>query len=349
MSDEREREQPASWHGASVTAGGVAARTPTHGVPGLEPPPGPREYSPILIGRPHDTARSTPGFGPLSALPPPPGDRRPNSRFRAAAPPSRRLFFSPDAAAPAYNDPYMRPLDALTRHASSWGRLVTISVFAVLTAALVMAGLVGGDDRGAHRHLRRARHGQRHHARHRRRRPRHRRRRHPARCSQVSRTDRFAFGHPAEAERVVRGGDPARSARAARRRCSAAARVATACACPTTSPSTVRTDERQRVASSGYRGSARVDTTHGRRRLRRLLRLQPADARADAGDVRAVAACAPERLQLRSRQGRVDALVPPGRYRVDAESDDGQPQRPRRRRRRRTRRSRSRRSEQPAT
>ena len=32
----------------------------------------------------------------------------------------------------------MRPLDALTRHASSWGRLVTISVFAVLTAVLVM-------------------------------------------------------------------------------------------------------------------------------------------------------------------------------------------------------------------
>ena len=45
--------------------------------------------------------------------------------------------------------------------------------------------------------------------------------------------------------------------------------------------------------------------------------------RADAGDVRAVAACAPERLELRSRQGRVDALVPPGRYRVDAESDEG--------------------------
>jgi hypothetical protein len=45
--------------------------------------------------------------------------------------------------------------------------------------------------------------------------------------------------------------------------------------------------------------------------------------RALSGDVRTAAACAPERLQLRSRRGSVDALVPPGRYRVDAESDEG--------------------------
>ena len=41
------------------------------------------------------------------------------------------------------------------------------------------------------------------------------------------------------------------------------------------------------------------------------------------GDVRAVASCTPQRLQLRSRAGSVQALVPPGRYRVDAESDEG--------------------------
>ena len=37
----------------------------------------------------------------------------------------------------------------------------------------------------------------------------------------------------------------------------------------------------------------------------------------------ATAACAPERLELRSRTGDVRAVVPPGRYRIDADSDDG--------------------------
>src|SRR3954471_12533360 len=99
----------------------------------------------------------------------------------------------------------MRPLDALTRHASSWGRLVTISVFAVLTAALVMVvwwaatteertstyvvrGTVNGitldigdadvDIVGGRTHA----------------------------ALQVSPTGRFSFGHPAEAKRTVRSG-----------------------------------------------------------------------------------------------------------------------------------------------
>ena len=33
----------------------------------------------------------------------------------------------------------MRPVDALSRHASSWGWLVTVSAFALLTAGLAMA------------------------------------------------------------------------------------------------------------------------------------------------------------------------------------------------------------------
>jgi DUF4097 and DUF4098 domain-containing protein YvlB len=76
------------------------------------------------------------------------------------------------------------------------------------------------------------------------------------------------------------------------------------------------------VASTGYRGSARIDTTTGDVSFNGWCGFN-LQIRADAGDVRAVAACSPERLQLRSRQGRVDALVPPGRYRVDAESDEG--------------------------
>ena len=39
----------------------------------------------------------------------------------------------------------------------------------------------------------------------------------------------------------------------------------------------------------------------------------------------ATAACAPERLELRSRTGDVRGVVPPGRYRIDADSDEGAP------------------------
>ena len=37
----------------------------------------------------------------------------------------------------------------------------------------------------------------------------------------------------------------------------------------------------------------------------------------------AAASCAVERLELRSRTGDVRAVVPPGRYQLDAESDVG--------------------------
>src|SRR5436190_17560007 len=99
----------------------------------------------------------------------------------------------------------MRPVDALTRHASSWGWLVTVSAFSLLTAGLVLAvwwaatdeertatynvrgsvtgialdigeadlQIIGGGNQTA---------------------------------VQVSHSDRFAFGHPPEAARIVRGG-----------------------------------------------------------------------------------------------------------------------------------------------
>ena len=213
----------------------------------------------------------------------------------------------------------MRPLDALTRHASSWGRLVTISAFAVLTAALVMAvwwaatteertgtyivrgsvngitldigdadlNIVGGGTQAA---------------------------------LQVSRTDRFSFGHPAEAERVVRGGTlhlRSRCPAALVGSCSSSYRLLV----PDNVPITVKATSGD-VAATGYRGSARVDTTTGNVSFNGWCGFN-LQIRADAGDVRTAAACSPERLQLRSRSGSVDALVPPGRYRVDAESDEG--------------------------
>jgi hypothetical protein len=43
----------------------------------------------------------------------------------------------------------------------------------------------------------------------------------------------------------------------------------------------------------------------------------------EAGDVNAAADCSTERLELRSRSGDVRAVVPAGRYRIDAETDAG--------------------------
>jgi hypothetical protein len=213
----------------------------------------------------------------------------------------------------------MRPVDALTRHASSWGWLVTVSAFALLTAGLVMAvwwaatdeertatyqvrgsvtaitldigeanlQIVGGGSQAA---------------------------------LQVSHTDRYSFGHPAEAERVVRGGElrlRSRCPAALIGSCSSAYRLRV----PDNVPVRVRTTSGD-VSSSGYRGSATVDTTSGSVNFDGWCGFN-LQVRADVGDVRATAACTPQRLQLRSRAGSVQALVPPGRYRVDAESDEG--------------------------
>ena len=213
----------------------------------------------------------------------------------------------------------MRPVDALSRHASSWGWLVTVSAFALLTAGLVMAvwwaatdeertatyqvrgsvtaitldigeadlQIIGGGGQAA---------------------------------LQVSHTDRFSFNHPAEAERIVRGGElrlRSRCPAALIGSCSSAYRLRV----PDNVPVRVRTTSGD-VTSSGYRGSATVDTTSGSVNFDGWCGFN-LQVRADVGDVRAVAACTPQRLQLRSRAGSVQALVPPGRYRVDAESDEG--------------------------
>ena len=213
----------------------------------------------------------------------------------------------------------MRLFDSLTRHASSWGWLVTVSAFALLSAALVMVvwwgatveertatyvvrgtvtgitldigdanlDIVGGGTQSA---------------------------------LQVSRTDRFSFGHPAEADRVVQGGTLHLRSRCPATligSCSSAYRVRV----PDNVPITVRTGSGN-VGSSGYRGSARIDTTAGDVSFNGWCGFN-LQVRSLTGNVRAVSSCSPERLQLRSRRGSVNAFVPPGRYRVDAESDDG--------------------------
>jgi hypothetical protein len=136
----------------------------------------------------------------------------------------------------------------------------------------------------------------------------------------VRRTDRFAFGHHAVSRRVVSGGVLRISSRCPETvlgACSARYRLAV----PDNVPVTVRTEAGD-VRISRFRGSARIDTTAGDVAVGAFCGFA-LQARAETGDVRAETACPLDRLELRSATGDVSVTVPPGRYRVDADSDSG--------------------------
>jgi hypothetical protein len=137
---------------------------------------------------------------------------------------------------------------------------------------------------------------------------------------EIRRTDEFAFGRRAESRRDATGGELRISSRCPRtvlQVCSASYRLTV----PDNVRITVRTTSGD-VRFSGYRGSAQIDTGTGDISVSGFCGFA-LRARAQSGDVGAGASCALERLELRSRMGDVRALVPPGRYQVDAVSDDG--------------------------
>ena len=137
---------------------------------------------------------------------------------------------------------------------------------------------------------------------------------------EVRRTDDFAFGRPAVSQRSVDGGVlrlDSRCPNTVLPTCSADYRLTV----PDNVPVTVRTDSGN-VSFRSFRGSARIDTSTGDISAEGFCGFS-FQARSDTGTVHATASCAPERLLLRSRTGDVDAVVPAGRYRVDADSDEG--------------------------
>jgi hypothetical protein len=137
---------------------------------------------------------------------------------------------------------------------------------------------------------------------------------------EVQRTDRYAFGHDADVERTVVGGElriRARCPSTLPSGCSVRYRLVV----PDNVPVTVRTDGGT-VRFSGYRGSARVTTHSGDIDIGSFCGFS-LEARAESGDIVASAACAPQELSLRSTSGSVRASVPTGRYRVEAESASG--------------------------
>ena len=136
----------------------------------------------------------------------------------------------------------------------------------------------------------------------------------------VQRTDRYAFGHDADVQRTVTGGElriHSRCPNTVPRACSVSYRMVV----PDNVPLTVRTTSGN-VSFRGYRGSARVTTRSGDVDVAGFCGFS-LEARAESGDIAAAAACAPQQLTVRSNEGSVRVSVAPGRYQVEAESASG--------------------------
>ena len=136
----------------------------------------------------------------------------------------------------------------------------------------------------------------------------------------VQQIERVAFGHRARVRRSVTGGVlriRSRCPRTVLRSCMASYRI--------TVPDNVFVTARSAggdVSFRGFQGSARILTGDGDIRVRAFCGFS-LQARAQAGDVTANLGCAPEDMTLRSATGSVHAVVPPGRYRIDADSNQG--------------------------
>jgi hypothetical protein len=137
---------------------------------------------------------------------------------------------------------------------------------------------------------------------------------------EVRRTEEFAFSHPPRVTRSVDGGVLRISSRCPETvlgSCSASFRVAV----PDNVLVNVRTSS-GRVGISALNGSARVATGSGSIAIDGFCGFTLV-ATSTAGDVQGAADCSPDRMELRSGSGDVRAVVPAGRYRVDAHTDAG--------------------------
>lgn len=136
----------------------------------------------------------------------------------------------------------------------------------------------------------------------------------------VQRLERYAFGHDARTTRTVSGGMlhvTSRCPHALPHACSVHYRVVV----PDNVPVDVRTTAGA-VSFRDYHGSARISTRDGRIRVAGFCGFS-LEARSVGGNVDVAAACPPQDLTLRASTGSVHAVVPAGRYQVDATSASG--------------------------
>jgi hypothetical protein len=137
---------------------------------------------------------------------------------------------------------------------------------------------------------------------------------------QVDRTERYAFGHGPQTTRRAAG-----AAFAVRSRCPTSLLGPCAVAYRVVVPDNVGLDIHTTTGSvslRGYRGSARVVTGAGGIDISGYCG-NALDARAGAGAINFQAACAPPRMSLRTGSGPITAIMPTGRYDLDAESSSG--------------------------
>ena len=137
----------------------------------------------------------------------------------------------------------------------------------------------------------------------------------------VVRTERFAFGHGPVIRREAGGGILRIHVRCPETligSCSSGYQLRV----PANLQVTVRTTTGD-VRVRGYRGSAVIDTGSGDVSITGFCGLE-LRARSASGDVGAATACEVDRMELRSRTGDVQAMVPRGAYEIDADSDTGE-------------------------
>ena len=136
----------------------------------------------------------------------------------------------------------------------------------------------------------------------------------------VSRRERYSFGRPAKTRREVAGGTfkvTSRCPEALPDACSVRYRVVV----PDNVPVEVATGDGA-VRFERYRGSAQVATGGGDIDVEGFCGFA-LRAQTESGDVDATVSCPAQQLSLRTRTGSVHAVVPPGRYEIDAQSASG--------------------------
>jgi hypothetical protein len=140
------------------------------------------------------------------------------------------------------------------------------------------------------------------------------------RAVEVHRSDRFAFGHDVETRREVASGIfrlTSRCPRTVLHSCKAAYRVVV--------PDSIGIDistTTGNVTLAAYRGPARIASRSGDISVGAYCGFL-LEARSESGDIGATSTCATPQLSLRSTSGDVHAVVPPGRYELDAETAGG--------------------------
>ena len=137
---------------------------------------------------------------------------------------------------------------------------------------------------------------------------------------EVSRREDYSFGRPAETRKTVESGVftvTSRCPEALPDACSVRYRIVV----PDNVPVDIQTGAGD-VRFQRYQGSAKVSTSAGDIDVEGFCGFS-LQATAVSGSIDATAACPLQELALRSRTGSVHAVVPPGRYVIDAQSASG--------------------------